>query len=107
MQEQITNQQVGNASSYFLGEPDTPAVNPVPQRVSMRQARLALLAINKLSAVTAIISALPANQKQAAEITWEYSQEVQRYNGLVSQLAPAMGMTELDIDNLFIAASKL
>ena len=79
----------------------------VPFAVTMRQARLALLAAGKLTLITTAINALPEPQRSAALITWEYSTEVQRHNGFVSQLAPALGMTEQQIDQLFIAAKTL
>lgn len=82
-----------------------PAVVQVPAAVTMRQARLALLAAGKLASVTAAINALPSPQKEAAQIEWEYSQEVQRHNGFVSLLAPVLGMTAADLDTLFIAAA--
>lgn len=79
----------------------------VPASVTMRQARLALRAAGKLALVDAAIASLPEPQKTDAQITWEFSGEVQRANGLVSQLAPALGMTEAQIDALFIAAAGL
>ena len=77
----------------------------IPDTVTMRQARLALLSAGLLSAVNAAIAALPEPQKSAAEIEWEYSQEVQRHNGLVVQLAPVLGLAENDLDQLFIDAA--
>lgn len=81
-----------------------PAPAPiVPQSVTMRQARLALYAAGLLNTVeTAIASA-----GQAAAIEWEYAQEVQRNAGLVPQMASALGMTETQIDDLFISAAVL
>lgn len=79
----------------------------VPSVVTMRQARLALLALGKLTAVEAAIAALPSPQKEAAAIEWEYSNEVQRHNGFVSLLAPSLNLTEADLDQLFIDAAKL
>lgn len=76
----------------------------VPSIVTMRQARLALLAINKLAQVEATIASLPSPQKETASIEWEYSNEVQRHNGFVSLLAPALGLSEQDLDQLFISA---
>lgn len=73
----------------------------------MRQARLALLGAGKLAAVEAAIEALPEPQKTAAKITWEYSQEVQRSNGLVPSMAAALGLTDAQIDALFVAAKAL
>ena len=92
--------EVFGGTSY---NPDT----QVPFSVTMRQARLALLGANKLVAITSAIESLPEPTKSGAKITWEYSTEVQRYNGLVSQLAPVLGISDAEIDALFIAASKL
>lgn len=103
----------GTVLVYMPGDtlpPDPPDTGAplVPERVSMRQARLALLAAGKLASVSAAIEAIPdATQREAARITWEYSTEVQRHNGLVSQLGPALGMSAGQIDNLFIAAASL
>jgi hypothetical protein len=82
-----------------------PQPQPVPAEVTMRQARLALLEAGKLGAVASAIAALASPAKEAAGIEWEYSNSVQRRNGFVEQLAPALGMTGADIDALFILAA--
>ena len=87
--------------------PPPPEPIAVPRIVTMRQARLALLGAGKLAAVNAAINALPSPTKEAAMIEWEYSQEVNRQNGLVAQLAPLLGMTDADLDALFIAGAAL
>lgn len=79
----------------------------VPAAVTMRQARLALLGAGLLPTVQAAIASLPSPQKEAAEIEFEYAQEVQRNHGLVPAMAQALGMTEAQIDDLFIAAAAL
>lgn len=79
----------------------------VPQSVTMRQARLALLGAGKLAMVDAAIDSMPEPNKSAARIEWEYSNEVQRHNGFVEALGPALGMTSAQIDALFVAAAKL
>ena len=79
----------------------------VPRAVTMRQARLALLGAGKLAAVDAAINGMAEPTKSAARIEWEYSGEVQRHNGFVEALGPALGMTSAQIDALFVAASKL
>lgn len=89
-----------------LPVPELPPV-PVPQSVTMRQARLALLGAGLLDDIDAAINGLPSPQKEAARIQWEYSQEVQRHHGLVASLAPLMGMTDPQIDALFLEASQL
>jgi len=79
----------------------------VPQSVTMRQARLALHAAGLLTSVDAAIAAMDEPDKTAASITWEFAQTVDRGFGMVPQLAAALGMTETQIDDLFIAAAKL
>lgn len=81
--------------------------NGVPQEVTMRQARLALLGVGMLADITNAIDALPEPQKSAAQIEWEFSSNVMRNNGFVDQLAPALGLSSAQIDALFIAAAKL
>jgi hypothetical protein len=60
-----------------------------------------------LGSINTAIDALPNPIKEAAQIEWEYSQEVQRHNGFVSQLAPILGLTEAQLDGLFVIASGL
>lgn len=87
--------------------PPPPPVPVVPDSVSMRQARLALLGAGLLAQVDAAIASLPSPQKEAAAIEWEYAQEVQRHNGLVPAMAQALGMTEAQLDALFMQAATL
>lgn len=87
--------------------PPPPAPPAIPSTVTMRQARLALLGAGLLDDVEAAINGLPSPQKEAARISWEYSQEVQRHNGIVSMLAPALGLTDAQTDALFIVAESL
>jgi hypothetical protein len=79
----------------------------VPSSVTMRQARLALLQSGLLANVTTAINSLPSPQKEAAQIEWEYSQEVQRNKPLVLALAPALGLNDAALDQLFITAATL
>lgn len=79
----------------------------VPQSVTMRQARLALHSAGLLTAVDAAIAAMAEPEKTATQITWEYAQTVDRGFGMVPTLAAALGMTETQIDDLFIAAAQL
>lgn len=87
--------------------PYTPPPTPVPTDITMRQARLVLLGAGLLASVDTAIAAMPEPQKSAAHIEWEYSNAVQRHNGFVSALGTAIGLTEAQIDALFIAGAKL
>lgn len=78
-----------------------------PKEVTMRQARLALLQVGLLDKVTAAIAGMPSPQKQAAKIEWEYSNSLKRSQPLVTQLAAALGLDTVKLDELFLTASKL
>ena len=81
---------------------------PVPQSVTMRQARLALLQIGKLDAVSAALAAIPdPARRTAAQIEWEYAQTVQRDSMLAGQIAAAVGLTSGKLDELFKLAARL
>lgn len=82
-------------------------VVPVPASVTMRQARLALLGAGLLDDVGAAIDSLQEPTKTAARIEWDYSSEVHRNRGLVLELSAALGLTEAQLDQLFITASKI
>ena len=85
----------------FTAPPAPPT--PIPQSVTMRQARLALLGAGLLDTVeTAIAGAGPA-----AKIEWDYATEVQRSAGLVPAMATALSLTDAQIDALFVTASTL
>lgn len=79
----------------------------IPQSVTMRQARLALLGAGLLAQVATAINALPSPQKEAAQIEWEYSQTVERNRGFVLLLGAALGLTALQLDGLFKTAVAL
>lgn len=84
------------------------ASNTVPKLVTPRQAKLALLSAGLLDEVEAAIDAIadPAT-KRVAQIEWEYAQEIERGWPLLVQIAGAMGMTDAELDELFIAAATL
>ena len=101
----------GDHRRLWFGESEVRVMPPetpqVPQEVTMRQARLALHAAGKLSAVNAAIAALPDPPKTAALIEWEYSSTVRRDSQFVALLGPALGLDTAGLDALFIAAEKL
>ena len=78
------------------------ARNPVPQQVTMRQARLALLSTGLLDDVEAVISAAG----HAARLEWEYAAVVNRSNPAVAAAQQQQGMTDAQIDDLFREAAK-
>ncbi len=98
----------GNFGPIAAYVPPPPPEPVVPQSVTMRQARLALLQIGKLDAVSAALAAIPdPAQRTAAQIEWEYAAVIERNSPLVTSLAAGLGLTAADIDALFEAASRI
>ena len=84
-----------------------PAVVAVPEVVTMRQARLALLGVGMLAQVNAAVASMPGAEGDAARIEWEYAQEVRRDSPLVAGLSVGLGLANETLDSLFRAAAGL
>ena len=79
------------------------ARNPVPQQVTMRQARLALLNAGLLDDVEVVIAAAG----REAQLEWEYAAVVDRSNPAVAAVQQQEALTDAQIDDLFREAAKL
>lgn len=80
----------------------------VPQSVTRRQARQALLLGGKLDKVQPAIDSIPDPvQRGMAQIEWDDSQSFQRDRPLLIQIGTALGLNAAGLDDLFIKASKL
>ena len=78
-----------------------PVVPAVPTIVTMSQAQLALLAAGHLDAVEAAVETMP----REAQILWRKANTVVRDDPLLIELAALLGLTEADVDALFVAGS--
>lgn len=108
------NEQIGELPAWVTNAlaawdvADNPPPPPdpgiiIPEVVSMRQARLALLQVGIITDVEAAI----AQGSQADQITWEYATEVSRGDSLVSNMAAGLGLSSSQLDSLFLLASTL
>lgn len=80
----------------------------IPTSVTPRQARLALLQIGKLDAVSAALTAIPdPARRTAAQIEWEYATVIERNSPLVTVLSAQLGLDAATLDNLFLAGGTL
>ena len=86
-----------------MREDEMRARNPVPQQVTMRQARLALLNAGLLDDVEMVIAAAG----RAAQLEWEYAAVVDRSNPAVAIMQQQKALTDAQIDDLFREAAKL
>ncbi|MFJ9531263.1 hypothetical protein [Herbaspirillum sp. NPDC101396] len=77
------------------------ALAPVPQTVTPLQARRALLAVGKLDAVNAAVAAGSVE----TQLAWEFAASVERGSQFVALLAAAVGLSDVDVDNLFRSAA--
>ena len=85
--------------------PDKVVPGNVPVEVTMRQAKLALLQYGLLQQINTAIANMPGVQGEAARIEWEYATSVKRNALLVTQIVAAFGLTDEQLDNLFILAA--
>ena len=90
----------------FTAPPAPPT--PIPQSVTRRQARQALLLAGLLSSVQAAIDGIPDPiQRGLAQIEWDDSQAFERDRPLLIALATALGLDSAELDQPFITASGL
>lgn len=82
--------------------PSPPPAEPAPGLlVTMRQARLALLAAGLLDAVEAAVG----RAERPVQIEWEYATVVERNSPLVVTIAAGLGLDAAAIDALFADAA--
>lgn len=79
------------------------ALPVVPQTVTPLQARSAIRAAGLKPQVDAAL----AGAGEEAQERWDYALEIRRDDALLAQLAVAIGLTDADLDALFIAAAAL
>ena len=73
-----------------------------PKVITMRQARLQLLAAGLLDDVDNMLAA-----DRAMSIWWEYSTELDMYHNMTKVMTDQLGMTQEQVDVMFKEASKL
>lgn len=73
----------------------------VPQIITIRQAKLALLDAGLLDTVNTAISKASRN----VQIEWEYAKDVERTWPTLLEVQTSLGLTDKQIDDLFVLAS--
>jgi mevalonate kinase len=86
----------------------TVTAHSVPQTVTRRQAKQALLINGKLSLVQPAIDAIAdPSQKAMIQIEWDDSQEFERNRPSVIAIGTAIGLSSSQLDELFVLAATL
>lgn len=81
---------------------------PVPQSVTRRQGRQALLLAGYLNQVQPILDSMTDElQRGMTQIWWDDAETFDRNNPTTIQLGTMLGLDSVALDNLFIQASKL
>lgn len=75
----------------------------VPDVVTMRQARLALHGAGLLPQVNTMME----DADPAVSIEWEYAIEVRRDHPMIGAMGQGLGLSEDDIDALFVQAAAI
>jgi len=80
----------------------------IPQTVSQRQLRTQLVLSGfNLTDIDIVINSLPEPDRSIALIAWDYAVTFERESPLLVLLALMLGLTETDLENIFINASHL
>ena len=73
-----------------------------PQSITSLQAKLQLNRIGMLDQVDALILA-----DKEVSLYWEYALEIQREHPILLQMATTLGLTDTQVDEMFIEASRI
>ena len=74
----------------------------VPQSITPLQAKLQLLKLGLLDEVEALVTG-----DRTSQLYWEYALIIERDNEILLMMAEQLGLTSEQVDEMFIAASKL
>ena len=78
---------------------------PIPQSVTRFQARVALVQAGYFDTINTYIATLP--QTDVKRLAWEDAAEWERASPTLNLLANMLGLTDTDVDDLFILASGI
>jgi len=77
----------------------------LPSVATPRQIRLALLDAGLLDSVSTAFDDLEEPLRSKVQIEWEYANEIEKNSPLIQKLYPKLGLTEDQLDDLFVAAA--
>lgn len=90
----------GNTPEPYVAPPP-----PIPQSVTRFQARVALVQAGHFDTIDTYIATLP--KTDVKRLAWEDAAEWERASPTLNFLANMLGLTDTDVDDLFILASGI
>jgi len=87
---------------------DLPPVPPrVPREIPNWRCKAVLIQMGMIDQVEAIMAALPEPDRTIAQLAWRGDGKVARRSKTVSGLSSALGLTDAQVDAMFVAADKI
>lgn len=80
---------------------------PVPQIIAAWRCKAILAKHDLLDDVEAHITSLPADQRTVVKAAWDHNAEITRDGATVKSIAELLGLTDEQLDYMFIEAAKL
>lgn len=107
--ESIADLDAWKAQHPELAPQPEPTPEPVPEEVTLRQFLMAADRTGLLATLEAlkVNEDVPLQTRRDLHFFLEYSNTIDRAHPLISQLAPIVGVTEAQVDDLFRTASTL
>lgn len=90
----------GNTPEPYVAPPP-----PIPQTVTRFQALATLSAAGHLPAIRTYIATL--DQDNITRLAWEAAADWERTSPTLAALATMLGLTDTEVDDLFVAASQV
>lgn len=107
-------ESIAELDAWKLAHPELapqpePVPEPVPDEVTLRQFLMAADRSGLLATLEALKTSevIPQQTRRDIHFFLEYSNFIERNHPLIAQLAPVVGVTGAQIDELFRAADKL
>ena len=106
LSQEMTSQEKQDLASFVNDHQGIAKIKFTP--VSARQIRTALLVSGlSIDAIEAGLDSLEEPTRSIAKVAWDFSNEYYRDNPLIESLAPVLGLTGQQLDDLWVLAKTL
>lgn len=100
--EKAEDESILFIDGVWIADKAEPPKEPIPETITMRQARLQLLKLDLLDDVEALLV-----DNREAKIEWDYASELHINHPIVQSLSESLNLTREVLETMFLDASKL